>query len=191
MTKLLAFAGSRRKDSFNKKLVEIAAKGAKETGVSVTLVDLADYPMPLFDQDLEVKDGMPENARKFKKLLIEHDAIMIASPEYNSAISPLLKNVIDWASRAESKDEPPLAAYQGKVAVIMSASPGALGGSRGLVFLRMLLANMGVIVLPEQKAIPGAFEAFNEDGSLGDERNQKAVLGLGRILASAASKLSV
>ena len=191
MTKILAFAGSSRKGSFNKKLVKIAAMGAEEAGASVTVVDLADYPMPLFDQDLEAKNGMPENARKFKKLLIEHDAIMIASPEYNSAFSPLLKNVIDWASRTESKDEPPRVAYQGKVAVIMSASPGALGGSRGLVFLRMLLANIGVIVLPEQKAIPRAYEAFNDDGSLSDEKNQKFVLGLGSKLAIAVSKLSV
>ena len=189
MTKILAFAGSSRKESFNKKLVRIAAMGAEKAGASVTVVDLADYPMPLFDQDLEVNYGMPENAHKFKKLLIEHDAIMISSPEYNSAFSPLLKNIIDWASRAESKDEPPLVAYQDKVAVIMSASPGALGGSRGLVFLRMLLANMGVIVLPEQKSIPEAFKAFNEDGSLSDEKNQKSVLGLGSKLSITVSKL--
>jgi chromate reductase len=190
MSKILAFAGSSRKESFNKKLIKIAAKGAEEAGAIVTVVDLADYPMPLFDQDLEANEGMPENARKFKKLLAEHDAIMIASPEYNSAFSPLLKNVIDWASRAES-EEPPLSAYQGKVAVIMSASPGGLGGSRGLVFLRMLLANMGVIVLPEQIAISGAFKAFNEDGSLSDDRSQKSVLGLGSKLALTVGKLSV
>ena len=160
-------------------MIKIAAKGAEEAGAIVTVIDLADYPMPLFDQNLEANKGMPENARKFKNLLAEHDAIMIASPEYNSAFSPLLKNVIDWASRAESEDEPPLSAYQGKVAVIMSASPGGLGGSRGLVFLRMLLANMGVIVLPEQKAISGAFKAFNEVGSLSDDKSQKSVLGLG------------
>ena len=145
--------------------------------------------MPLFDQDIEADEGMPENARKFKKLLAEHDAVMIASPEYNSAFSPLLKNVIDWASRTESEDEPSLSAYQGKVAVIMSASPGGLGGSRGLVFLRMLLANMGVMVLPEQKAISGAFKAFNEDGSLSDDRNQKSVLGLGNNLALTVDRL--
>jgi chromate reductase len=191
MSKILAFAGSSRKDSFNNKLIRVAARGAEEAGAIVTVVDLADYPMPLFDQDLEAKEGMPENARNFKKLLTEHNAIMIASPEYNSAFSPLLKNTIDWASRAESEEEPPLAAYQDKMVVIMSASPGPLGGSRGLVFLRMLLANIGVIVLPEQKAISGAYKAFNEDGSLRDDRNQKSVLGLGRKLALTISKLSV
>ncbi|MCU7855089.1 MAG: NAD(P)H-dependent oxidoreductase, partial [Candidatus Thiodiazotropha sp. (ex Lucinoma borealis)] len=125
--KILAFAGSSRKESFNKRLLAIAVSGAKETGANVTHIDLADYPMPLFNQDLESDEGIPENALKFKRLLADHDAFIIASPEYNSAFSPLLKNVIDWASRAESDDEPPLAAFQGKVAAILATSPGALG----------------------------------------------------------------
>ncbi|MCU7809034.1 MAG: NAD(P)H-dependent oxidoreductase, partial [Candidatus Thiodiazotropha sp. (ex Semelilucina semeliformis)] len=112
--RILAFAGSSRTESFNKRLLAIAVSGAEAAGADVTRIDLADYPMPLFNQDLESEDGMPENALKFKRLLTSHDAFIIASPEYNSAFSPLLKNVIDWASRAESDDEPPLMAYQGK-----------------------------------------------------------------------------
>ena len=185
MPKILAFAGSSRKDSFNKKLLAIAALGAQEAGANVTLVDLADYPMPLFNQDIETAKGIPENALKFKKLLIDHDAFIIASPEYNSAFSPLLKNTIDWASRAESDEEPPLVAYHGKLAVIMAASPGALGGLRGLVFLRMLLANIGVTVLPDQQSIGQAYKAFHDNGSLIDDRKQKIVLGLGQKLAYA------
>ena len=189
MPKILAFAGSARKDSFNKKLLQIAVSGAEEAGASVTLIDLADYPMPLFDQDLEQDEGIPENALKFKALLIEHDAFMIASPEYNSAFSPMLKNVIDWASRAETADEPMLLAYQGKLATIMAASPGALGGLRGLVFLRMLLSNIGITVLPGQQTVPQAFKAFNDDGSLIDDRKQESVMDLGRNLANTVSKL--
>lgn len=188
MPKILCFAGSSRKDSFNKKLVKIAALGAREAGAFVTEIDLADYPMPIFNQDLERDEGMPEYARTFKRLLIDHDAFIIASPEYNSAFSPLLKNVIDWASRAESDDEPPLAAYQGKMATIMAASPGTLGGLRGLVHLRMLLANIGVTVLPGQEAVPRAFNAFNEDDSLVDEGKQKTILALGGNLAIAVGK---
>lgn len=188
--KILAFAGSSRKESFNKRLLTIAVSGAEAAGADVTQIDLADYPMPLFNQDLESKAGIPENARKFKRLLIDHDAFIIASPEYNSAFTPLLKNVIDWASRAESDDEPPLMAYQGKVAAILATSPGALGGLRGLVFLRMLLANIGVTVLPDQQAIPQAFKAFNEDGSLVDDRKQQVVLALGRKLAATVGKLN-
>ena len=102
MLKILAFAGSSRKESFNKKLLKIAVLGVQEQGGYVTLIDLADYPMPIFNQDLEQEKGIPENARKLKQLMVEHNAFIIASPEYNSTFSPLLKNVIDWASRAES-----------------------------------------------------------------------------------------
>lgn len=188
--KILAFAGSSREESFNKRLLAIAALGAKGAGANVTVIDLADYPMPLFNQDLESGEGLPENARKFKKLLIEHDAFIIASPEYNSAFSPLLKNVIDWASRAELDGEPPLEAFQGKMAAILAASPSALGGLRGLVFLRMLLSNIGVTVLPEQQTIPQAFKAFNDDGSLIDDRKHKSVMGLGQKLAFTVGKLN-
>ena len=189
-SKILAFAGSSRKESFNKRLLAIAVLGARDAGANVTVIDLADYEMPLFNQDLESEQGIPENALKFKRLLIEHDAFIIASPEYNSAFSPLLKNVIDWASRAESDSEPPLVAYRGKIAAILAASPGALGGLRGLVFLRMLLANIGVTVLPEQQAIPQAFKAFNDDDLLIDDRKHKAVLDLGRKLAFIVGKLN-
>ena len=174
MAKILVFAGSARKDSINKKLAASAAEMAQAAGADVTLIDLADYVMPLFDQDLEQAEGMPANARAFKQLMIESDGFIIASPEYNSAFSPLLKNVIDWASRSENSEEAPLAAYQGKVAAIIAASPGGLGGMRGLVFLRMLLANLGVLVIPQQHAIGGAFSAFDESGALVDEKARGA-----------------
>ncbi len=154
MPRLLAFAGSSRKESFNKKLLSIAAEGARQAGAEVTMVNLADFPMPIFNQDQESAEGMPEKARAFKKLLVEHDGFLVASPEYNGSYSPLLKNVIDWASRSESESEAVLAAFRGKTAVLMAASPGAYGGMRGLIALRMLLANLGVILLPEQVAIP-------------------------------------
>jgi len=190
MPNILAFAGSSRKESFNRRLVKIAAQGAEINGASVTFIDLADYSMPIFNEDLEREKGMPENARKFKNLLIKHEAFLIASPEYNSAFSPLLKNSIDWASRAETEDEPPLIAYKGKYAAIMAASPGALGGLRGLVFLRMLLGNIGVTVLPDQQVVPQAFNAFAEDGSLMDEAKQKAILGLGSKLSQIVSRIN-
>ena len=190
MPKILAFAGSARKDSFNKKLVKLAAAGATASGAKVTLVDLADYPMPLFDQDWERDNGMPDNAHAFKELLIAHDGFLIASPEYNSAFSPLLKNTIDWATRAESKDEPPLRAFQGKTAAIMATSPGALGGLRGLVFLRLVLSNIGVTVLPQQQAIPHANKAFNDMGKLVDDAQQLAVSNLGANLTQLLIKLN-
>ena len=190
MTKILAFAGSARKESWNKALVKVAAEGAAEAGADVTIVDLADYPMPIFNQDLEASEGMPESAAKFKQLLVDHDGFLIASPEYNSAFSPLLKNAIDWASRSNSEGEPPLLAYKGKCAAIMACSPGGLGGIRGLVFLRMLLGNINVTVIPDQIAIPKAFEAFAPDGSLVDEGKQQSVQAIGAKLVEVTARLN-
>ena len=152
MPRILAFACSLRRDPFNKKLVSIAAHGAREAGAEVTLIDLKDFPLPLFDQDLEAEQGMPENGKKLKKLFIDHDGLLIASPEYNSSFPAVLKNAIDWVSRP-APGEPSLVAFRGKVATLMSASPGALGGLRGLVHVRSILGNIGVIVLPDQMAV--------------------------------------
>src|SRR5262245_45037477 len=130
--RILSFGGALRRDSFNQKLAAIAAQGAREAGAEVTLIALRDFPMPVFDGDLEDASGLPEGAKKLKALFREHHGLLIASPEYNSSISGALKNAIDWVSREETDDEPPLSALSGKTAVLMSASPGALGGLRGL-----------------------------------------------------------
>jgi chromate reductase len=188
-TKILAFAGSLRKDSFNKKLVKIAARGAEAAGAQVTYIDLRDYPLPIYDGDFEVKEGIPENAKKLKKLFNEHQGLLIASPEYNSSISGALKNVIDWVSRSEP-GEPMLACYKGKVAGILAASPGGYGGLRGLVTVRSILGNIFVHVIPEQFALVKAHEAFNEDGSLKDKKQQETAENIGRSLAIATSKLT-
>lgn len=186
--KILAFAGSTREASYNKLLVKVAAAGARAAGAEVTYVDLHDLPMPLFDEDLEAKDGMPENARKLKELMVAHDGFLIASPEYNSSITAVLKNAIDWVSRP-APGEPGLVAFTDKVAVIMSASPGGFGGLRGLVHLRSILGNINVFVLPDQKAIPQAFEAFNSDGTMKDPKQQDSVENLGAKLSNVLSKL--
>jgi chromate reductase, NAD(P)H dehydrogenase (quinone) len=172
--RIVAFAGSTRSGSFNKQLVVIAAEAARATGAEVTVVDLRDLALPLFDQDLEAAGGLPEHARAFKNLLRASDGFLIASPEYNSSITGVLKNAIDWASRAESDGEPPLAAFRGKAAALMSASPGALGGLRGLVHLRAILGNIGMHVLPDQISIPTAHAAF-ADGRLKDDRKAAQV----------------
>ena len=190
MPKILAFSGSARKESYNQQLAGLATQGAQQAGAEVTLINLGDFPMPLMNEDLEAAEGLPEAAKTFKQLLIEHDGFLIASPEYNSAFSPLLKNAIDWASRRETPEEPPLVAFKGKTAVIMSASPGALGGLRGLVFLRMLLNNIGITVLPDQQAITQANKAFGQDGQLLDAGKQKLILALGETLTRHLIKLS-
>jgi chromate reductase len=188
MPRILAFAGSTRRESFNKKLVSIAVKGARDAGAEVTLIDLKGFPLPLFDQDLEAEQGMPENGKKLKKLFIDHDGLLISSPEYNSSITAVLKNAIDWVSRP-APGEPSLVGFRNKVATLMSASPGALGGLRALVHVRSILGNIGVIVLPEQIAIAKAHEAFSPDGSLKDPQQQAGIDALGKKLASFLIKL--
>lgn len=187
--KIIAFAGSLRTGSFNKKLVALAGEAARAAGAEVTVVDLRELALPLFDQDIEDASGLPEGAKEFKALLRASDGFLIASPEYNSSITAALKNAIDWASRAETDDEPPLAAYKGKVAALMATSPGALGGLRGLVTLRSILGNIGVLVLPDQVAIPSAHEAFDDAGKLKDERKTKQVSNLAKHLVELARKL--
>lgn len=189
MGRILAFAGSTREESYNRKLIRIAAAGAREAGGEVSLVELADYPMPIMNEDLEAREGMPPAAAEFKELMLENDALLISSPEYNSSITPLLKNVLDWASRSVTPDEKPLSAYRGKTAVIMSASPGSLGGLRGLVVLRMMLGNLGVTVLPATRSISSADSAFDEDGSLLSDRDHRAVRKLGMILVRTVDRL--
>jgi NAD(P)H-dependent FMN reductase len=180
--RILALAGSTRSESYNKRLLRIAAAGAREAGADVKIVDLRDFPLPLFDEDLEKEHGMPPAGQTLKELFRQADGLLFASPEYNSSISAVLKNAIDWVSRP-APGEPPLVAFTGKAAALMSASPGGLGGLRGLVHLRSILGNIGVIVLPDQVSVPRAFEAFAPDGSLIDPKQQAAVSGLGTKLA--------
>lgn len=185
---ILAFAGSLRRDSFNKRLVKIAARAAEDAGAAVTLIDLNDFPLPLFNEDSEKADGTPEHASRLKELMVRHDGFLIASPEYNSSITGVLKNAIDWTSRP-APGEPPLVAFRGKVAGLLAASPGALGGLRGLVHVRAILGNIGVLVLPEQVAVSRAFEAFADDGSLRDAKQQEKAQDVGRRLADILKRL--
>ena len=186
--KILAFAGSTRAESFNKKLVRLAADAARAAGAEVTVVDLRDFPLPLFDGDLEEAEGLPENARKLKALFREHDALLLASPEYNSSITGVLKNSLDWVSRSEADDEPTLVAYKGKAAALLSASPGALGGLRGLVHVRAILGNLGMLVLPEQVCVPKAHEAFDEAGALKEARTAGQVKSIAESLVAFSKK---
>lgn len=187
--KILAFAGSARQDSYNKKLVKIAAEGAKAAGAETTYLDFRDLPLPLYDEDLEAAEGLPENALKLKAMMKAHQGLLIACPEYNSSITPLLKNAIDWASRSEP-GEPPLACFKEKTAVLMSASPGGLGGLRGLGHVRSILSSIGVLVLPDQRAVGSAYQAFDENGNLKDEDQQAKIVQLGSRLATVTAQLN-
>ena len=187
--KVMAFAGSARKESFNRRLIGFAAAAVEKHGGSVTVVDLAEYPLPIFDEDLESSDGAPENATKLFELFAAHDALLIASPEYNSSVTALLKNTIDWVSRPR-ENQPMLAAFSGKVAGLMAASPGALGGMRGLVHLRAILSNIGMLVIPDQVAVGKAHQAFDDDGNLVNGSTATRVDSLAAALVRTAGRLA-
>jgi len=186
--KILALAGSARKDSCNKKLIRLAAKGLE--GADVTLIDIYDYPIPLYDGDLEAAKGLPENVKILKQMFIEHDAFLFASPEYNSSVSGVFKNLIDWVSRPEESDSVYLAAYKNKVAALMSASPGNLGGLRGLFHLRSILSNVGTLVLPDLITVGNAYEAFDEHGNLKDVKKAEAIHALTKKLVITTAQIN-
>src|SRR5688572_2850276 len=181
-TRILAFSGSARRGSLNKKLLAVAVEAARAAGAEVTLLDFKELPIPLYDGDLEDAEGIPANAQKLIDLITQHAGLLIASPEYNSQNTPLLKNAIDWCTRA---DENPL---EGKVAGIVSASPGMFGGIRSQTLLRQLLTHLGCHVVPVTCVLPRAGEAFDERGALKEERSRKSVTTLATELVRVTSK---
>jgi len=174
MVRLLSFAGSTREGSYNKKLAQLVQRIAEANGIEAVFVDLKDYPMPIYNGDLEAAEGPPERARAFKSLLQEYQGVFIASPEYNASVTPLLKNTIDWVTRVRAKGESGLEVFKSRVFAIGGASPGNYGGMRSLLQLRQILSvGTGALVIPQQIAVPRAGSAFEEDGSLKDEGQRK------------------
>lgn len=186
---LLVVPGSTRKAAFSKQLARAAVAAAEGLGAKPTLVDLADYAMPLYDGDLEDREGVPEGAVRLRERIVAHDALLFVSPEYNASVPAVFKNTIDWLSRPDARSKQ--RAFRGQVAGLLSSSPGALGGLRGLVHLRQILMNVGLLVPTEQFALSAANQAFDDQGALKDERQQAgvakvitAVVRLTRALAS-------
>lgn len=177
--KILVFAGSIRTGSFNARLAANAAKQLALMDAEVTHISLADFPMPLYDGDLEAKSGQPENAIKLKQMFTAHGGIFIASPEYNASVTPLLKNTLDWVSRVREGREVPLAAYKDRVFAIGGASNGAYGAMRSLLALRQVLEiGCGALVIPDQIAVPRAADAYDENDNLKDEQTVNRLKGV-------------
>ena len=189
--RLLFFAGSTREGSFNKKLALLGRHIAEANGIEAVFVDLKDYPMPLYNGDLEAKDGPPERARAFKALLGAYQGVFIASPEYNSSVTPLLKNTLDWVTRVRAKGETGLEVFKSRMFAISGASPGYYGAMRSLLHLRQILeVGIGAAVIPQQVAVPRAMDAFDEDGSLKDKAQQDLCKSVVEALAIAARKFA-
>lgn len=175
LPKILVFAGSNRTGAYSGQVANVAVRTLVELGADVTQIALIDYPLPIMDQDLENEKGVPENAMKLGRLFAAHDGILIASPEYNSSIPPLLKNTIDWVSRISKDGDRPFKPYAGKVIALCSSSEGNFGGARGLYHLRSVLMNVGTQIITEQCSVIHAHQAFAEDGSFKDERTSKSM----------------
>lgn len=172
--RLLFFAGSTRKGSINQKLAEAARTMAAERGHDAHIISLADYEMPIYNGDYEDENGPPETAFKLMELMKTYPGIFIAAPEYNSSITPLLKNTIDWLSRAEGRLTPPGSLFRTRAFAIGGASNGAFGGARGLFTLRQVLTvGVSANVIPEQVVVANAASAFDDNGVLTSERPGK------------------
>ena len=181
---ILAFSGSARKESFNQKLLVATVEAVRAAGGEVTLISLRDYPLPLYDGDLEDASGLPANARKLIDLIKGHAGLLVASPEYNSMITPLLKNTIDWCTRDDDVNP-----FPGRVAAVVAASPGALGGIRSLKLAQQLLLHLGCHVVPGNTMLAQAHKAFDADGKLTELRTLKSVQALAATLVATVTKL--
>lgn len=187
-TRLLFFSGSTRKDGLNRKLAAYALRLAQEKGYAASPLDLVDYPMPVYNGDLESGEGIPDSARRLKAVFEAHQGIFIAAPEYNASITPLLKNSLDWVSRIRDAGERPLQVYKTRVFAICSASSSLHGGARGLLATRQVLAvGLGALVLGDQLAVSRAHEAFDDTGQLKDEAMRKTLGGVVDRLAAVAA----
>ena len=184
--RILLFAGSIRTGAFSGRVADAAQKELAVQGAEVTRVSLADYPLPLMDQDLEREKGIPENALKLARQFAAHDAVLICTPEHNGSIPALLKNTIDWMSRVHRDNGRPIEPFRGRVGGICSSSDGHFAGIRSAGHLRAVLSHIGMELI----SVPRAGEAFDEDGGFLDERLGKGMTRLCRTLIEHARMLS-
>ncbi|HVW20422.1 MAG TPA: NAD(P)H-dependent oxidoreductase [Opitutaceae bacterium] len=182
--RILAFSGSSRRESLNRKFLDAAVEEARAAGGEVTLLNLADYPLPLFNGDLEDAEGMPAPAKSLVELIAGHAALLVASPEYNSLITPLLKNTIDWCTRGDANP------FVGRAAAVITASPGQFGGSKSGLAARQLLSRVGCVLVPRECALPHAHEAFDERGRLKSAHAQQSLRELAAELVRLAGRLT-
>jgi chromate reductase, NAD(P)H dehydrogenase (quinone) len=189
VARVLVFAGSARREALSKRVARAAAASVAAAGGTPTLIDLADFEMPLYSGDIEASTGLPEAALRLQALIGGHDALLIASPEYNGSMTPLLLNTLDWCSRTDRQGRQPtgLAVFTGKPAALVGSSPGALGGLRALVHLRDLLGYLGMLVIAPQFTVPRANEAVDAEGCFADERQKAALDGVASALVRVAA----
>lgn len=183
---ILVFAGSNRSGAYSGKTADVAQKTLAVQGAEVTRISLLDYPLPIFDQDLEREQGIPENAMRLARHVAAHDGLLIATPEYNGSVPPLLKNAIDWLSRVRRDSGRPVYPLTGKPAGLCSSSQGRFAGIRAIGHLRAVLVRCRMEVVTAECSVPNGEEAFDANGAFMDERLQQSMEQLCRTLLEAA-----
>jgi chromate reductase, NAD(P)H dehydrogenase (quinone) len=188
--KILVIPGSIRTGSFNVRLAAAATKEFALAGVDVARISLADYPLPIYDADLEVQSGVPKAAVDLKRMIGAHQGVLMVSPEYNASVPPLLKNAIDWVSRVRERGEPALQVFRDRAFAIGAASEGKSGGMRALMALRQILTlGCGATVVPRQLALSAADQAFDDNDQLKDMRDAEGLRALVRQLIDVAQHM--
>ena len=188
--RILVFAGSNRSGAFSGKTADVAQKELAVLGAEVTRIALIDYPLPIMDEDLEAEKGVPDNALRLARLFVQHDAVLICTPEYNGSIPPLLKNTIDWISRVHKDNGRPLQPFSGRTVAICSSSNGHFAGIRSANHLRAVLSHIGMEPISAQVSVPSAGDAFDTAGNFRDERLRKGMVRLCQALVDRATLLS-
>ncbi|GAA2854922.1 NAD(P)H-dependent FMN reductase [Aminobacter niigataensis] len=188
--RILVFAGSTRTGAYSGRTADCAQKELALQGADVTRISLADYELPLMNEDLEEQEGVPENALKLARLIDMHDAVLIATPEYNGSMPPLLKNAIDWVSRVSRDGTTRLRPYPDKLVAICSSSDGHFAGIRSATHLRAVLSHIQMDVISPQVSVPHGGQAFDENGDFREERLRKGMERLCRELIQRAILLS-
>jgi chromate reductase len=190
--KILVLSGSLRTGSYNTRLAALTAKELTLAEADVTRISLGDYPLPIYDADLEANAGMPDMAVKLKQMFGAHQGVFIATPEYNASVTPLLKNAIDWVSRVREKNEPTLAAYKNRAFALGAASPGPYGGMRSLMAMRQVLElGCGALVIPEQLSVANAADAFDDMDDFKDKRYANQLKNVTRRLIEVARLVGI
>jgi NAD(P)H-dependent FMN reductase len=187
--KILVIPGSLRTGSLNAKLAAVAAHHFAQAGTEVTRLSLADFPLPIYDGDLQTKSGVPKNAVDLKRMIGAHHGVLIVTPEYNSSVPPLLKNAIDWVSRVHDTHESRGEVFRGRAFAIAAASHGRLGGARALAALRLILSACHALVIPNQLSLAFADEAYDDRERLKHPTDLEALSAMVRQLIEVSQRL--
>ncbi len=187
--KILVIPGSLRTGSLNAKLAAAVAQELAQAGAEVTRLSLGDFPLPIYDGDLQSKSGVPKQAINLKRMIGSHHGVLFVTPEYNSSVPPLVKNTIDWVSRVQDANEIRGQVFRGRPFAVAAASENRLGGTRALSALRLILSACHAVVIPNQLALSFATEAYDDRDRLKHPADAEALQAMVRQLIDVSQRM--